>query len=230
MSTKSKLRFLGAFAALATLALAMSCRGFFPADTFTSLAIEPSSPQVPLQGTQSLQLWGTDTSGNHSQITSGASWSIQTGTTGSATITNAGVATGTTVGAITVNVSYQGITASTSGVVYLANISSICVSLTNTSGNCSAGTESISSSNPAPVSLYAIADYTNGSGQTVTQDITTSATWTVSGPSSSGVTCATSTSPAVCTYQSGGNQGNYVITVSYPQTSITGTNTIQVGQ
>jgi len=228
-STKSRLRVIGALAALAALALAVSCRGFFPGITYTSLTIQPT-PQVPLGGSQGLQLWGTDSStGQTGRISSGASWAVATGTTGSATITSGGVASGTGLGAITVNATFQGLSTSASGVVYLANITSICVSAENTAGSCSPSTETINaSSSNLTVSLYAIADYTNSSNQTLTEDITTSATWTVSGATSTDVTCVTTASPAVCTVTSGATQGNYTITVSYPQTNVTGTNTIQV--
>jgi hypothetical protein len=229
-STNHKLRLAGALAVLATLALAVSCQGFFPKATYTSLAIQPSAPQIPLEGTESFQVFGSDTNGHRAQITSGASWSMTAGTTGSASIvTNTGVATGQGVGAVTVNVSFQGLNTTASGVVYLANISSICVSTVDTQGSCSSSTEQISSANPTTVNLFAIADYTNGNNQTAQLDITTSATWTVSGPNTTDVTCSTSTSPAVCTINTGAAQGNYVITVSYPQTSITAINTIQVG-
>jgi hypothetical protein len=227
-SKRSRLHVIGAFAALAALALAVSCRGFFPGITYTSLTIEPT-PQVPLGGTQGLQLWGTDSStGQTQQIGSGASWLIESGTTGSATITSGGIATGKGLGAITVQATFQGLSTSASGVVYLASITSICVSAENTTGSCSPSSETINAtSSNLTVSLYAIADYTSGS-QTLQQDITTSATWTVSGPTSSDVTCDSTTSPAVCTVTSDATQGNYTITVSYPQTSVTGTNTIQV--
>jgi hypothetical protein len=226
-STKSRIRLIGAFGALAALALAVSCTGFFPGPTYSTLAIEPPTPQVPLNGTESFQVWGTDsTTGERAQITSGAYWSVTTGTTGSATITNGGLATGKGLGAITIDVSYQGLNTSASGVVYLGNITAIAVT-TNITGT-GTTSEEVSSASPTPVDLYAVATYTTSTG-TAQQDITTSATWTVSGPSTTDVTCVNTTSPAVCTTTSQATQGDYIITVSYPQTSITGTNTIVVG-
>ncbi len=41
-SLKSKLRLICAFAALATLALAVSCRGFFVKPTLSSLVVTPA--------------------------------------------------------------------------------------------------------------------------------------------------------------------------------------------
>jgi len=58
MSTpKSNLRLMGAFAALALLALAVGCRGFFVKPTLTSITISPTAPQVALGQTTNLQLW-----------------------------------------------------------------------------------------------------------------------------------------------------------------------------
>ncbi len=227
-STKSKLRPVCALAALATLALAVSCRGFFPANTYSALAIQPT-PQVPLGSTEGLELWGTISgTSNTSQITSGANWTITTGTTGAATITNTGVATGKAPGAITVNATFQGLTTSATGVVFIADITSICVSDTNTSATCQPSTETIPSSGGGTASLYAIAGYTNAQNQSEIQDITTSATWNVSGPDTTSVTCTTTSSPAVCQVLDGATTGSYIITVSYPQTAITATNTIKV--
>jgi hypothetical protein len=226
-STKSKLRPLCAVAALATLALAVSCRGFFPANTYSALAIQPT-PQVPLGSTEGLQLWGTISgTSNTSQITSGANWTITTGTTGAATITNTGVATGKAPGAITVNATFQGLTTSATGVVFIADITSICVSSSPTTATCQPSTETIPSSG-GTASLYAIAGYTNASSQSEIQDITTSATWTVSGPDTTSVTCTTTSSPAVCEVLSEATTGTYIITVTYPETTITATNTIKV--
>ncbi|HTW56964.1 MAG TPA: hypothetical protein VMD99_02415 [Terriglobales bacterium] len=229
-SSKSNFRLMGAIAALAALAFAVSCQGFFPPATYTSIAIEPT-PQIPLSSTQGLEVWGTDSATDTTaQITSGVDWSVGTGSTGNATITDTGVATGTAIGSITVNAEYEGLTTSATGVVYLANISSICLSTDNTSGSCSASQETISSSEGGQVNLYAIADYTNSNSQTLQDDITTSATFTVSGPDTTDVTCTNTSSPASCVVTGGSvtTTGTYTITVTYPQTAITATNTIIV--
>ncbi len=233
MSSKKKtIRIIGAIAALAALALLASCRGFFTGNTYTAISIDPT-PSVPLGGTQSFQLFGTNstTGAGNVQITKGVTWSVSSGTTGTAVFNNPTTAllTGTGVGSITVNAEYEGLTTSSTGVVYLTNISSICVSTSNSSGSCSTSTEDLSIGNAGQVSLYAIANYTNGSGQMQTIDITTSATWTITGPDASDLTCATTASPAVCTVAAGTTAtGNNTVTVSYPQTSITGTNIINV--
>jgi hypothetical protein len=73
-STKSKLRLIGAFAALAALALAVSCRGFFVNPTVTSLAIGPAN--LSLQPSESFQMSATATysDGSTSDVTGKALW------------------------------------------------------------------------------------------------------------------------------------------------------------
>ncbi len=60
MSSKQhKLRLAGALAVLASLAFAISCRGFFVNPTLTSIAISPTAPQVEQGKTLQLQAFGT---------------------------------------------------------------------------------------------------------------------------------------------------------------------------
>jgi hypothetical protein len=63
-STKSRFRVIGAFAALAVLALAVSCRGFFVKPTIASFVISPTNPTVLLGGTTQMHAFGTDSQGN----------------------------------------------------------------------------------------------------------------------------------------------------------------------
>ena len=58
-SMKSKLRITAAFAALATLALAVSCRGFFVKPTLTGLSIGPAG--LTLNVNQTFQMVATGT-------------------------------------------------------------------------------------------------------------------------------------------------------------------------
>ena len=65
MSLKNqKLRLFGALAALATLALAISCRGFFVNPTVNSIVISPTNPTVPLGGTLQMHAFGTNDDGS----------------------------------------------------------------------------------------------------------------------------------------------------------------------
>ena len=45
-SSKQKLRLVGAFAALAVLTLAVSCKGFFVKPTLSSIAVGPAAPTI----------------------------------------------------------------------------------------------------------------------------------------------------------------------------------------
>jgi len=95
-SMKSKLRFGGAFAALATLALAMSCRGFFVKPTLTSLAVGPVSPTIftgNVSNTVQMFAVGTFNDGSTSNTTP-VSWAISSTSGGSiATISSSGLVT-----------------------------------------------------------------------------------------------------------------------------------------
>lgn len=73
-STKSKLRLIGAFAALATLVLALSCRGFFVNPTVTSLAIGPAN--LTLSPGQTFQMVATATysDGSTGDVTGKSVW------------------------------------------------------------------------------------------------------------------------------------------------------------
>jgi hypothetical protein len=213
-STKSKLRLMGAFAGLATLTLAVSCHGFFVNPTLTAIAVQPPTPNIPLDGTLTIQAWGTYDDGSRSQIKSGVQWSI-TNTSGSATIDEGtGIATGTSIGAISVTASAQGLSTTAAGTVYLTGITAI---------NVTPQSFSVSSGSGGPASYTAIADATI-SGKNIQQDITSSATWTLS-PSSTSITCSGGTSPFTCTVPSGGgtNTGTYTLTATYPGTTVTGT-------
>src|ERR1700674_3720004 len=74
-SAKQKLRLAGAFAALATLALAVSCRGFFVNPTLTSLAIGPQNLSLAPTASQQMVATGTFSDGSTSNVTGKCTWS-----------------------------------------------------------------------------------------------------------------------------------------------------------
>src|SRR3984957_4583237 len=108
-STKPKLRLAGALAGLATLALAASCRGFFPHETTQTIALQPQTPTFSVGFQQPMQAWGTDNNNNRYQLTSGVSWSVSAASSGTvATIDpDNGTLTGVNTGTITVQASAQ---------------------------------------------------------------------------------------------------------------------------
>lgn len=119
-STKQKLRLIGAFAALATLVLAVSCKGFFVKPTWQTITIQPPSPTVAIGFTQNLSAWGTDTNGQRSQITHDLVWSLSNASNGGtvATLdTSSGLLTGVAAGTVTVTASSEGVSGTATATV-----------------------------------------------------------------------------------------------------------------
>jgi hypothetical protein len=108
-STKSKLRLMGAFAALATLALAVSCRGFFVNPTLTALAVGPVSPTIYTGNiSNTVQMFAVGTFNDGSNGSTPVTWSISgTGTDGTAiaTISSGGLVTAQSSGSGTITAS-----------------------------------------------------------------------------------------------------------------------------
>jgi trimeric autotransporter adhesin len=107
-STTSKLRLVGALAALVTLALAMSCRGFFVKPTLSSINVVPSTATIDAGSTNNtVQMSATANFNDGSTGSASVSWGIAPATSGgpqAATISTGGLVTAATntVGAMTV--------------------------------------------------------------------------------------------------------------------------------
>ena len=132
-STKSKLRLAGAFAALATLALAGSCRGFFVPEQIGTITISPSTPNVPLGGTVQLEAFGTNTDSTSAGNISGkVSWSSDSGAVG---VSTSGLLTGNDLAATpaTITAEYQGISSTASATVCVQNGTNFLITLSATS-------------------------------------------------------------------------------------------------
>ena len=128
--TNQKLRLTCAFAALATLALAVSCRGFFVNPTLTGVSVGPSGLNLNVNQTFQMTATGTYDDGSQKTLTSGVVWSSSDPTTVSVGQTS-GMVTGLQSGTATITASSGGCSACTgtaSVSVVLANISSITVS------------------------------------------------------------------------------------------------------
>lgn len=128
-SMKHKLRLAGAFAALATLGLAVSCKGFFVNPTLTSVAISPTAPAVEQGQTVQLQAFGTYDDGSRNQIKTGTSWSSDTPAVASVD-PNTGILSGVTPGTAGISVSAQALTSSATATVFIV-INSISISPTS---------------------------------------------------------------------------------------------------
>jgi hypothetical protein len=101
-STNHKLRLAGAVAVLAMLALAVSCQGFFPKATLSSLAVGPPSPTIDTGVTNNtVQMFavGTFTGGGSGSVD--VTWTISSADD-SATITPGGLVTAAKSGSATV--------------------------------------------------------------------------------------------------------------------------------
>ncbi len=168
-STKQRIRLTCAFAALAALALAVSCRGFFVNPTLTSLAIGPQT--VPLAPGASYQMTATGTfsDGSTENVTSKSLW-----TSTNSSIASVGTTTGyvtaasgaVTVGSTTIGASDGAITATTTATITVCpTVSNLVITVTpNDSG-------------PPGGPLTFDAKATVGSSSGV--DVTTSVTWNV---------------------------------------------------
>lgn len=165
-STKHKLRVAGAFAALAALALAVSCKGFFVPEQLASITISPSSPTVPLGGTTQLEAFGTNTdSSSAGNITSKVTWSSSGG---GVNVSSSGVLSGGEIGsaASTITAEDQGITATASATVCVENGTNFTIAFSNDSPT-----------NEDSVTMTVTADVSGVSGP---QDVTAGVTWTAS--------------------------------------------------
>jgi len=218
-SPKSKLRLAGALAALASLALAVSCRGFFVNPVLTSIAISPSSPQVALntQLSPALIVFGTYDDGSRSQVRSGVSWTSSDPNTVSID-PSSGIITGVQIGTATITAEAQALTATASATTYLTSISQIVVDPTSAS---------ISGSSKQDFTFTAT---TSVNGHTATQVITTDNGGILTiNPSSTDLTCAPNVNFEECTAD--GLQTTtqtYTITMSYPGTTQTAVATLTV--
>jgi trimeric autotransporter adhesin len=212
-STKQKLRLPCAFAALATLALALSCRGFFVNPTLTSIAISPTAPNVEQGKTLQLQAFGTYNDGSRNQVRSGVSWSSSPSTVASID-PNTGILTGVTPGTSTITASSQALSSTATATVFIV-IDSISISPTSASVK-SGGTQN-----------FTVSAASNGA----TLNLTSSATLTAeqNGTAVTTVTCTYNSSiPAqVCT-TTAGTTGVFQIVASYSGSTLTATATLTV--
>jgi hypothetical protein len=125
MFTGRKLPLTLAFAVLIGLAFGASCNGFFVDPTLTSITISPASPQVELNKTQQLSVFGTYDDGSRKQVKSGVNWSaVPTGIVSIDAATS--VMTGLATGTVTITADAQGLTSTATGTVFLV-ITSISI-------------------------------------------------------------------------------------------------------
>lgn len=222
VSTKHKLRLAGAFAALATLALAVSCRGFFTNPTFTTLSISPSAPSVQVGSSVTLSAFGIDSNNNGSTLTSGVSWSSATPTVGQidgscasgtcGAVTIQGVSAGTSI----ITAGTQAVTATATLTVLLGNVTDfqVCAGTFGATTSCSTPGGTLASSVTIGTTETYIAQ---GTSNGTLFDLTLASTWTPSSAASGVISCINSgASPESCTVEDGAVSGTvYPVTVTY---------------
>ena len=207
MLTGRKLALTLAFTVLVALAFGVSCKGFFVKPTLTSIAINPTAPQVNVGQTETLTVFGTYDDGSRSEVTSGVGWSSNPTSVATVTGTGSATLTGVASGSATITASAQALSATATATV-IGNVSSITVS--PTSGSVSvggAGAPFTFAATPGPPSFITADD---GGTLVIT-------------PSDGNITCTVSVdsnnnADELCTAAAVGN-GSYSIVMTYPSPS-----------
>lgn len=209
-STKLQIRAIGAVAALATLAFAISCKGFFVNPTLSSLTVTPISPSIQTGSTNNtVQMTAVGTFNDNSTGNPPVTWSISPSDGSIATISSNGLVTSVATGSATITAAATqnpSITGTQQVTVTVGCISSITLNPTS-------ATISVSQSNHT-VSISATADTCNGP-----IPITGVATWNTSNSQfatvAGGVVTAVAQGQVNISASSGGiTSGNAVVTVT----------------
>jgi len=178
--TKRNLRVIGAFAVLATLALAVSCKGFFVNPTITSLAIGPANLTLAPSTSYQMVATATYSDGSTNDVTGQSLWSSSSpnvanftapGLLAAASLQSLG---DTLPGTTSVSASDGAVSSSSQTV-------NVCPAVQNmmlTVSTSSSGTGGSSVSVPGNTALYFVVTATF-SGVTGTQTVTDSVTWNI---------------------------------------------------
>lgn len=211
-SLKQKLQLIGAFAALATLALAVSCRGFFTNPTLSSLTINPAAPNVEVGFTTALQAYGVYSDGSGGYVTSNVSWSSSDATVATVTGNGNATLTGVSTGTATITAASQSVTGTASATIYLT-ITALTIAPTSASIDMGASQ-----------AFTVKADTANGE-----VDVSASATITPEqdGTAVTTITCTSGTDPIECTNNSA-TAGSYQFVAQYTGSVLTATANVTV--
>jgi trimeric autotransporter adhesin len=221
-SAKNKLRLAGAFAALATLALAVSCTGFFQNPTLTTITIDPPTPAINLGASYQLTATGTYQDGTTSTLTGGTSCSGNTvcwssSDTTVVTISTGGLANGVGQGTATISAASGAITGTAQATVDLTNVTDfqVCEGTFGATTACSSGTTPLTFDAQEGQTANFIAQ---GSSSGTSVDLTVASTWTMTSaaPAEGSVECTNSSvSPESCTVADATTSGTYTFVVTY---------------
>ncbi len=235
-STKRKLRLAGAFAALAILALAVSCTGFFQNPILSTITVNPPTPSINQGATQQMTATATYQDSTTSTLTGGTSCSGNTvcwssSDTTVVTITTGGLATGVAQGTATITAASGAITGTTQATVDLTNVTNfqVCQGTFDATGACSSGSTALTSHVTAGTQQTFIAQ---GSSNGHTFDLTVASTWTMisAAPVNGSIECTNDgvSSPETCSVDSGTTSGTYTFSVTYGPTTNTLTATLDI--
>ena len=169
-STKQKLHLTGALAMLATLALGISCRGFFVNPTLSSITVGPSSASIPIGSTQQMTATGTFDDGSTQNITSKSGIVWQSSDQSAATVSSTGLVKGIATGSPTITAQFGTVSGQTTVNITLTNVTGIVVNPTTANIKSNGGT----------ATFTALATV-SGSSQQV--DVSSQATWSITNPS-----------------------------------------------
>jgi hypothetical protein len=221
-SSKYKLRFLGALAALATLALAVSCRGFFPPEQLASITIQPSTVTVPLGGTTQMHAFGVNQDGTQAgEVTSKVSWSSDNGAVGVNSTDQPGLLTGVGLSTTTATItgSYQALTPETA-------TASVCVEGGTNFQVLPANNTTVSAALVFPNNggfTASIDAQVSGTDQTV--DITSGVLWSSSNDADLSITSGTDPATVLLTADVSGGTVPVSVSATYTCNGVTMTNT-----
>ena len=217
-SRQRKIRLMGILAALLTLALAVSCKGFFVDPTLTGVAVGPSGLNLSVQQTFQMVATGSYNDGSQKTLTSGVVWSSDTPT--SATVgQTSGIVTGVQPGSANITASSGGCSAcsgSTQVKVVLTGVTSI--TLTPGSQSVTKGGNPVyftAIAAPGSVDITSTANWNILDSSNVNQNANFTIQF-VSGLGEEFVPLTTATS------------GDYKVVASYAGTTVTGSATLHV--
>lgn len=168
LSMKHQLRLASALAALATLALAISCRGFFVNPTLTSITVGPAGQTIVPGGSLQMIATGTFNDGSTSNVTGKSLWSSS-----DTSVATVGVSNGRVVAAAVIN-NPPGLTTITATDGTASNTATVTVCPNVTAMTVTADTTTPTQG--AVVTFNAMATFGNGSPTTVTDQVT----WNIS--------------------------------------------------
>jgi hypothetical protein len=212
-STKSQIRAIGAVAALATLAFAISCKGFFVNPTLNSIAVGPQTVNLAPTTSFQMQAIGTYSDGSTKDVTSKASWTSSNPTVAAFSSSTIGQITATSLANIP---NPPGTTTVSAEVGAISSTSSATVSVCPVVNTLTISGSPTSVSTGQAIAFTAQATFQGVSTQT---DVTSEVTWNVGSTSILTITGGTGTpvaagSTTVSASLCGGTSNRITITVT----------------